>query len=239
MLCFYHSYEENFEENFKISGKLTEKIEEYNGEKMSKPPEDEDAFFQILEQIKQAIMESEVVEPEDAEIMDELELGIRNSLEALMGLGSKEEPTITVMDGGISAQSEEDKQDSTDKKKPVLTLLSSADSEENDGANDDWDVPNVQVRVLSGESLFQRFGGGRARQEKPTAGLISLQKEESQIILRSEDKLLYRVTCQQGELSVQSHFELLSLKEGQSLDVQTNQLTVVAVEDSSGQYYKI
>lgn len=213
---------------------------------MSKPPEDEDTFFQILEQIKQAITQSDVIEPEDAEIMEELEQGIRHSLEALIGMGATDEPKITVVEGGIS--DEKDAQESSseapseafsEKTKPKLTLLPSEDSSSEQKDDEPWDFSNVQVRVVSGESLFQQLGKSKKRSRKPPKGLIALRKGDSQVILRSEEKHLYRVICLQGKMKIQSHFEEDYLKEGQSLDVQTNFLVISAEEDSAGQYYCI
>lgn len=232
---------------------------------MSKPPEDEDTFFQILEQIKEALSQSDVVEPEDKEMMEELEKGIRNSLQALMGVGLKNEPNITIVEGG-KAEDEEEYSGKTNAneecpashEKPKLILLPPTEETEQTakeeaesfllgGTDSNWEISNVQVHVVSGDSLFHRLGKLKkksgeklgSKKEEPLRGLIALRAGDSQVILQSEQKHLYRVICLKGKLSLQSHLEELFIQEGQSVDIETNQLVALGAEASTGQYYKI
>lgn len=202
---------------------------------MSKPPEDEETFLRILQQIKNALSETNVIEPEDDQVMEELHEGIRTSLQALMGMGLKDEqPNITVVDGGISDQEVVEK--SSEENKPQLTLLPSNDTSDEEGDRA-WGLSNVKVRVLSGDSLFQL--GKKQNAQMPPQGFIALSEGETQTLLKSEQKYLYRIICKAGVLRLQTPDEEFLLKEAQSVDVESNHLVVSADKESMGQYFRV
>lgn len=202
---------------------------------MSKPPEDEETFLRILQQIKEALSETSVIESEDEEVMEELHEGIRNSLQALMGVDFKDEqPKITVVDGGISDKETVEK--SSEENKPQLTLLSSNDINEGDDPKN-WGRSDVKVRVVSGNALFQL--GKNQKRKAPPEGFITLSEGESQTILKSEQKYLYRISCKTGVLRLQALDAEFLLKEAQSVDVESNHLVVLAEEESIGQYFRV
>jgi len=202
---------------------------------MSKPPDDEEKFLQILQQIKNALSETNVIEPEDDQVMEELHEGIRTSLQALMGMGLKDEqPNITVVDGGISDQEVVEK--SSEENKPQLTLLPSNETSDEEGERA-WGLSNVKVRVLSGDSLFQL--GKKQNAQMPPQGFIALSEGETQTLLKSEQTYLYRIICKAGVLRLRTPDEEFLLKEAQSVDVESNHLVVSADKESMGQYFRV
>ena len=103
---------------------------------------------------------------------------------------------------------------------------------------------DVQVRVLSPQDLISGthnlFGLGTEKQEPlPKRGSIILDEGDTIAVVQRTEVSTYRLTCDQGKMSIRTDLHQYELRAGQSMDVDAMKIEIQAIETTTGWYQSI
>ena len=204
---------------------------------MSKrPPEDDSFIAKILKEFDASI--------DDVDI--ESKIAMRDALKESIQMWFPNigmEPGIEVLDG--------DKQDVLN---DVERSIDSSDSQRDalrsklqildDDVLKEEAFPNVQVRVLSPQDLIggthNLFGLGIDKQDPlPKRGSIVLDEGDTIPVVQRTEVSTYRLTCDQGKISIRADLHQYELRAGQSMDVDAMKIEIEAIETTTGWYQSI
>lgn len=204
---------------------------------MSKrPPEDDSFIDKILKEFDASI------DDVDVESKIAMKDALRESIQMWFpNIGT--EPDIELFDG--------DKQDVVNE---VHKSIDTSESERealrsklqilDDDVLKEDPFPNVEVRVLSPQDLIggthNLFGlGTEEAPPLPKRGSIVLDVGETIPLVQRIELSTYRLTCDQGHMSVRTDANQYNLRAGQSMDVDAMTIEVEAIETTTGWYQSI
>ena len=203
---------------------------------MSKrPPEDDSFIDKILKEFDASI--------DDVDI--ESKIAMKDALKESIQMWFPNigmEPDIEVLDG--------DKQDVlNDVERSIESSESHRDSLRSQLQILDDDVlkeeafSNVQVRVLSPQDLIggthNLFGLGAKPDPLPKRGSIVLDQGDTIPVVQRTEVSAYRLTCDQGKISIRADLHQYELRAGQSMDVDAMKIEIEAIETTTGWYQSI
>ena len=204
---------------------------------MSKrPPEDESFIEKILQELDASI------DDVDVETKAAMKDALKDSMQMWFpNIGM--EPEIEVLDGEKDVASRPDKQlDETEIHKESLRSQLQILDAPDELLNEQESFPNVQVRVLSPQDLL---GGvhtllGREEQKPlPDRGNIDLQSGEKLPIVERSTMATYRLSCEQGKMSIRTETKEYELRAGQSMDMDAMKIEVEALEPTTGWFQSV
>ena len=204
---------------------------------MSKrPPEDESFIEKILQELDGSI------DDVDAESKAAMKDALRDSMQMWFpNIGM--EPEIEILDGEKDVLESSQKQvDETDIHKETLRSQLQILESPDDILNEEEPFPNVQVRVLSPQDLLggvHTLFGGEEQKPLPERGSIDLESGEKLPIVERSEVATYRLSCEQGKMSIRTETKKYELRAGQSMDMDAATIELEALEATTGWFQSV
>ena len=205
---------------------------------MSKrPPEDDSFIDKILKEFDASI----------DDIDTESKIAMKDALKESIQMWFPDigmEPDIEVFDGEKQAVLDSIDSSIDDLDSQREAIRSQLQILDDDDVLKEDSFPNVQVRVLSPQDLIggthNLFGLGTDEQVPlPRRGNIVLDEGDTMPLVQRTEVSAYRLSCDQGKMTIRADVHQYELRAGQSMDVDAMKIEIEAIETTTGWYQSI